>query len=698
MSQEVINPINEQRSAAVTISGMLPKLNPDDARRIGVFLVRGKEILAQSAVDEKGAFRFTVYRQSLALKSAYAVQAVVGPLAMGKNFDSSKKLPTMAIDLTKLDTAKNELVLSAAALDLSEQILAPWWLWCKNYCVSGTVVGPNGCPVPGAQVTVLSVLHAANNGFSETPQQTVTADANGHFAACFEWCSFCYGWPCWPIWWDCWPWWWEWDILHVLQEVEAKLATQPAAGPTPPGPVAQTRISLPLKQPASQDLMIGQGFTNPTLLKEKIAPDAARTAQIKAKLADPRIRAIFPWSWWCCENPNIIFKVTQGANTIVDENPATDTRWCLASGSNVTLVGNKATITSCGQDPRPAQGFVWTRVGNTLVDHIVGGYAQGSGTGNDSDMAFTGGLDIFGEFALASPASYYQVLAGQWGGDPSRGGSAPASAGSPIGVALYNYAFMLHSGGVVTVEQVKMGPFNSGGLTNLYATEEARNAVPATLLPAFPAGSFISWAYSGLKVSTAASNLVGGSLGGVSLSIAAYGPTFNLLSLPINTDDVLTLEIDTGGLSTAHINSFKAYDVNGMAVTSTGSSDNCPAFDVKPGGYVVLNVTVNDSNGHLCYYEMVPDFGHGSVGTTNPDKRGYKTPTPFSPTPLPGPYSEPVVAQKSFVGGTENITFHPTVDCCYAFNLNVQKRCTDGYSILSSYQADFWTATIKVSS
>ncbi len=687
--------IAAQRGDTVTVSGVLPKLKPEDAKRIGVFLVRGKEILAQSALDDKGAFRISIYRQAIELKSAYPVETVVGPLAMGKNFDSSRKLPTIPVDPSKID-AKKELVLSAASLDLSDDILRPWWLWCRNYCVSGTVVGANGCPVPGALVTVSSVLHAANNGFTVTPQSTVTADSNGHFTACFEWCSFCYGWPCWPIWWDCWPWWWEWDILRVLQEVEARLATQPAIAPV--NAVAgtskmQQRITLPLKQPPAAEMMIGQGFTNTAQIKERVAPDPARTAQIKAKFADPRIRAIFPWWWWCCENPNILFTVTQGATTIVAENPATDTRWCFATGGNVTLVGNKEAVTACGSDPRPAHGFVWTRVGNTLVDHISNGYAMGNAGDDDSDMAFTGTLDIFGEFAPGSPVSYYQVLAGDWSGDPARGGTAPSSPGAPIGLELYNKAFMLN-GSTWSVEDVKMGPFSANGLDNLYATEEARSAVPTTLLPAFPAGSFAGWAFSGRKVYADASSLAGGSLGGVTLSVAAYNSAFAPVPLPPNTDDILTLEIDTNGLSMAHINSFSAYDVNGNPVTSTSGSDQCPAFNVGVGGYVVLNTTVIDNNGHLSYYELVPNYGHNLQGTAVPGKRGYKT-MPFVPVPSPGPYSQPDVSHKSFVAGTENITFHPTVDCCYSFNLIVQKRCTDGTSALSSYTADFWTATIK---
>jgi hypothetical protein len=181
----------------------------------------------------------------------------------------------------------------------------------------------------------------------------------------------------------------------------------------------------------------------------------------------------------------------------------------------------------------------------------------------------------------------------------------------------------------------------------------------------------------------------------VTLTVAGFDSSFNPVMLPPNTDDALTLAIDTTGM-TAHINSFTAYNAGGTQVLSTGSSQDCPAFDVGPGGYVVLNVTVSDVNGNLCQYELVPDFGHGSSGTCIPDVRGYATPTPFVPTPAPGPYQQPVVAQKTFVGGAENIMFFPTVNCCYDFQLNVIKRVTDGSNVSPPYTADFWTATISV--
>ncbi|MDQ5846227.1 MAG: carboxypeptidase-like regulatory domain-containing protein, partial [Acidobacteriota bacterium] len=676
----------------LTIRGALPNLKQEDAKRLAVYLVRGDEVIGQAPVDEYGKFQLPVARGAITKRADFQVEAVVGPAAMGKRLDPSRNLHRIPLELKEIDKAKAEFVISPDKLKVSEATLKLWWIWCRNYCVSGVVVGPDGCPVPGAQVTASSVVHASGGGYTVTPQGTVNADATGHFTICFDWCTFCWGWPCWPFWWYCWPWWWEWDILHVLEKIEARL---PRTGPIGFGQVEARRVApisqapmLPIKQPESSHLMIGQGFTEAQRSVERLVPDQTRTELIRSKLSDARIRAIFPWWWWCCENPNLIFTAKQGPNVIVDEDPAIDTRWCFSESSSVTLVGNQETISACGQDPLPAQGFVWTRVGNTLVNTIVDGYAQGNPLAHESDGAFTGSLDIFGGFAAASAVAYYQVNAGLWAGNPSRGGTAPAGEGPPISTDLYNYAFMLHPDFTVTVEPVKMGPFTDPahpGIPNLYATEQHRHLVPAALLPAFPPGTFMAWAYSGLKVTAPASVLAGGSVGAVRLGVAGFNSAFAAVALPANTADHLTLQIDTTPLTAAHINDLDAFESSGTPVMSTGDSVDCPAFNVGPGGYVVLNVSVRDDNGHLCQYQLVPNFGHGSIGTTIPNVRGYRTPTPFVPPPVPGPYTEPAIAHvgadtstgKAFVGGTENITFYPAVNCCYDFRLGVSKRLTN---------------------
>jgi hypothetical protein len=684
-------------SEVISFTGKLTEIKPEYLRCIFVYLVRGPEVLAQGNVQEDGSFNVNVSRHAAIAPSPYGLQAVLGPAGMGKHLGHLPNLHRLPIKRADLKKAEREFQLHVEGLALSEEVLKLWWIWCRWYCVSGNVVSSGGCPVPGAQVTAYSVGFASS-GFSRTPEATVNADQNGHFTACFCWCTcpFCFPcWPCWPIWWECWPWWWEFDILHVIETLE-KVQLQPNRS------FAGLQTGAVLSRPAGADLIRGQGFAAARNPSVEYKPDPARTAIIKSKLSNPALREIFPWWWWCCDDPNIIFSVTQGPNTIVDENPATDARWCLEDGSTVTLVGNQETIPACPSQPVD-EGFAWTRVGNIPADtaHISGGYAVGTPGKDTSDLAFAGGLDIYGGFADPT-AAYYQVNLGQWTGDPSRGGTPPTTT-TLLGATLYNYVFIYHGANLIFSGYVQMGPFSQGGVTNLYATQAARQGsggppTPPPGLPPFPAyspGDFILWAYDGMLVAADASALIGGAtVGAVDLTVNAYTADSVPASVPLSPSGTLTLAIDSTGLTTAVINaaSFAALTAsnNPAPVTKTG---NCPAYDLGPGGYVQISVTVSDANGHLWEYQLEADRGHGIVDVIK--LRGYsQDPTTFPPSP----YDAPDTSKKSFIGGTEVLTYYPPEDCCYDFRLTAAKRVTNGYDypILATY--DFLTTTLKVSS
>ena len=97
--------------------------------------------------------------------------------------------------------------------------------------------------------------------------------------------------------------------------------------------------------------------------------------------------------------------------------------------------------------------------------------------------------------------------AGQWSGNPSRGGLAQSSS-APISAALVNHAIKFNTT-KQTISQaypVQMGPFSANGFTNLYATQDARaaNPPPPGLEPFPPydpsAGDFVKWANDGRMV------------------------------------------------------------------------------------------------------------------------------------------------------------------------------------------------------
>ena len=685
----------------ITLRGRLPDTQPEDTAGLSVYLVRGTDVLAEVPVGEDGQFALGVDRQALG-KSEARVELVVAPAGLSDRLDAVEQAQRLPLDQAQLQKAEREFQVPTKGLTISPAIRKIWGLHCRRYTVSGTVTGPNGCPAPHAGVTAYNVTHVGGSLYSKITLADVVTNEHGEFTATFTWCSHRWRpcWPCWP-WWSCWPWWWEWDILHVLDHLEAQrqpvrlpprpIGPRPVPGPlVPPIPLPAPALKLTMPQPEGRELLRGQAFAQFRKPSERLVADEQRTALIARRLADPQIRAIFPWWWWCCDNPNIVFTVRQGAGPVqivLEEQPATDTRWCFASGQHVTLVGNAQTITLCPGPPPPAQGFAWARVGESvMMDHIVQGYAT-TWSGDGADAAFAGTLDIYGEFGPDPNAvGYYQVHAGQWTGNPARGGMAPIAGGLFTG-ELYNQAIILHPNSTVTFPNVKMGPFDlPSGPSNVYATQQRRAAVPAALLPSFlNAGDvLLGWGHSGRKVSTNAAALIGGaSVGAVRLTVTAYDNAGTAIIMPANTADTLDLQIDNTSFTAAHINSLHAFRVHHTPpapdeeVLNPTGSDDCPAFHVGPGGYVKLNVTVRDDNGHVGGYRINPQFGHGSTGTgVTPPNRSYSDPVPG--TFPPAPYQKPDTAHKSFVGGTEDITYHPLTNCCYDFQLAAVKRVTDG--------------------
>jgi len=677
-------------SKTITVTGKLSNLAASDAQRLAVYVLRCNDVLAKGLVQADGTYRLNLARAAVSAKSRYGLNLAVAPAGAADHLERLPNVPKVALSRKDLEEAKADFHVRAE-IEITEAVLKAWWVWCRPYCVSGTLTGPDGCAAPGAQVTVYTVSYTAY-GYTKVPRATVSTAPDGTFTACFEWCTcgFCFPcWPCWPIWWECWPWWWEYDILNVIETLERLPLRSPA-------PVEALASSAALIRPDARDLMRGRGFL--AARDQAFAPDARRTARIKSKFADARIRAIFPWWWWCCDDPNIIFSVTQNGNLILDENPSVDTRWCFEDGSSVTLVGDSDTSTVCNPNCPPESGFVWTNVGNIDVANISLGYAERPGTaGTDNqDLAFAGTLDLYGQFASGAGVSYYQVEVAQWTGDPARGGVEPASgSGSPVAAPFSHTVYIYnHDGTFNSSASVQMGPFNQGGLSNLYATPGARQAGPTPPgladFPPIPPGGTVYWDFQGLMLATSAANLIGGALtGAVDVTVLGYDSGLNPVTL--TPDDPLTLTIDNTPITVQHINSVTAFTAGGTNPPLTGTGD-CPAYDIGPGGYVQINLTVSDVNGHLFEYYVDAEYGHGhEAPVTPPGVRGYVS------NPLVSG-SDPDYAKKSWIGGTEVMTYFPPVDCCYEFRIRYGKRVTDGYSYPTLADGDFQTISLKVSS
>jgi hypothetical protein len=564
---------------------------------------------------------------------------------------------------------------------VSEQLFVDWAIFWQEWCVSGSVVGPDGCPAPAAEVTV-STVSWTSQGYTKVPKATVTTAPDGTFTLCFQRWQLPFCWPCEPFWWLCWPWWWEEDILHVLGALEARV---------------QRGSAVALFQPDARALIRGQAF--PTARVSHAAPDASRTALITRKLSNPALREIFPWHWWCCHGPNIVFSVSQAGTSILDEDPAVSTRWCMESGQTVTLTGNAATLTTCNQGTRPDSGVLWIKVGNITVASIdADGCAQLGG--DASDVAFAGTLSLFAGSALGA-FDYYQVNGAVWSGGPHfRGGTKPAAGtGFPIVASLWQAAWIYDPAThVVTQHSVQMGPFTQNGIVGLYATPSARQSLAAppglAPFPTVPPGGQVFWENEipGLMLQCDATVLLGGALfGAVDLTIVGYT---NLANPPVvlTPDAPLTLTIDATPLTTVSVGTPSAWQSASVQATSTGSGD-CPAYDVGPSGFVRIPVTVQDTNGFLLGYHLEADWGNSNSTTVDPPM-GYAA-NKTAPT-------------RSWTGGTYTYEFPgttpglhvPPVDCCYEFRLWFGKRVTNGYGgpSLTDLPPTFQTINLKFSS
>lgn len=715
----------DQGVRLVPVTGKLPALSSKNLKRISLYLVQGKTVVSEAAVSNSGTFQFHVVPK---IANDPTVFAVLGPKGLdSQSLASHSDLPRMAVTSGRKHEGGG-IKIDFSNQQISDIVIDPWWLWCREYTVSGTLLTAAGCPI-GAEVTVYNVTSGVS-GLIETPIVTVPTAADGSFTATFNWCSsrFCW-WPCWPFWWGCWPWWWELDILAVIENVERRLPLQSAGTPQ----VSLSNVA-PLRQPNTADLMTGVGLAGSRASVE-LKPDNARTALIASKFADPRIREIFPWWWWCCENPNIVFSAAQGTTVILNEDPNTSTRWCFASGQTVALTGNSESLGACQVGTGGKCGFAWTAVGGeppdaVLVENISMGYANGPG-GACSNLAFAGSLNLNGVFS-GDCTSFYQVLAGEWSGNPARGGSSPASY-QPLSENLVNYVTIWRDGIKLPVQyELALGPCSFNGYDNLYVTLSQRqntgSPLPASVLtqignfPTLGPGDFVmGWAYPDLVLTVPAGDLISPAVtGGASMTVAP----FDLTGTPIPSIDFdlgpdLTLMIDTTPLTTASLDWVHVYNADGSKATeTTASSTECPAYQITPGGYALIHTTVSDNAGHLCEYYIQTQYGDGSYAPATPSDRDYaqavSTFTPPSGSqlygvdagygvpndlPLPPPPYVPAPTNWMYVGGGDTTQVLIPQSCCYDFQLWVSKRTTNGQdSTCSGWNPAFQTVNITVAS
>lgn len=292
-------------------------------------------------------------------------RVVVGPEKADD--ESLARLRTVSANLPPRLFAKSERA-TLAAITIPRQYW-PWWgEWCRNFTITGTVLCPNGRPVPGAKVCAFDVDWFF---FWQSKQQigcTVT-DANGFFQIDFTWCC---GW---------WPWWWwylrTWQVdLKLAGEIYRSLPPELRVKPIPlPDPVPDLRIiealipqsrmpanlrpASPVQTRAFIDKDAEGGLQS---LKDQTSDFFTRAESLRSTLAElvpaSRIRMWpwYPWYPWNDCNPDVLFQVTQpcdGEFKVIVDQDYSQTQWDIPTSYNVTLIANNEACcsedTPCGE-------------------------------------------------------------------------------------------------------------------------------------------------------------------------------------------------------------------------------------------------------------------------------------------------------------------------------------------------------------
>jgi hypothetical protein len=329
------------------------------AAAVKVALVDGSGRVLQSQIVKTGDKQPSATFELEAIPRGARV--IVGP--ENADDDSLTKLQTVTANVSSRLFAESGRA-TLAAITIAPYYWTWWRYWCRDFTITGTVICPDGKPVPGAQVCAFDVDWF---WIWQSKQQIGCAvtDANGFFQISFRWCC---GW---------WPWWWwalrTWEIDFKLADtIYRNLPPELRVKPIPlPDPVPDLRhiealipaSRMPAKlQPASpvQRRAVAGRSADGALdaLKATTSEFFARAEALRPAFAElvPPIAKLpiwpwYPWYPWRDCNPDVIFQVTQpcdGEFKVIVDQDYSQTQWDIPTSYNVTLLANGDAC--CGED------------------------------------------------------------------------------------------------------------------------------------------------------------------------------------------------------------------------------------------------------------------------------------------------------------------------------------------------------------
>jgi len=655
------------------------------------------------------------------------LRVLVGP--ENADDDALTKLQSVSV------TVPSRTFAQSARATLNPIVIAPyywpWWgNWCRTFTITGTVICPDGKPVPGAQVCAFDVDWF---WIWQSKQQIGCAvtDANGFFQISFTWCC---GW---------WPWWWwylrTWEIdLKLADEIYRNLPPELKVKPIPfPDPVPDLRAiealippsRMPAKlqpaAPARKRFNVGRDLEdkdNLTALKESTSDFLTRAEALRPTFAAlvPQIPKIpiwpwYPWYPWRDCNPDVIFQVTQfcdGEFKVIVDQDYSQTQWDIPTSYNVTLLANGDAC--CGEDTPcgdPCLSITHVcELHRSATDQTSGsptaglaypGYAA-PGNETNADRPFAGNIYVQGlPECMGEDVDYYAVDYAQY--DPN---TNSWSAYSPVPIAFLGAFNRTYFTGSTTPPwtTLSFGPTNVAGIT----VYPSRKKLEATLpLPWVCFGNchiLFTWVTSSATWAD----------GTYRLRLRPFKEqppgTLVLQQLdPCHPDEpneiIITLDNRPWpdlahvppntpghpcGAGTVHTCTTEP-DVDVEAVRLIRADGTiepilpCGIYQRQPGDALEIDYAVDDPGRHLAQYTLDATYGESQIsdlltGTTlNVITADAKGPTYFDALGQPG------IAAPDWHGGRMTVHIPPAevllkfpVPCCYQLELRAWKRTIVG--------------------
>jgi hypothetical protein len=287
-----------------------------------------------------------------------------------------------------------------------------WLFWCRTFTISGYVYGPDGNPVPSAQVSAFNVDWFW--WWSSTGQvgSTVLTDPNGYFTIDFTWCC---GW---------WPWYW-WELRNwrldpfLVEKIQSVLKLSPALHVGPPSLELTLNFSALNPQPLPPGARKGQ---SPFIVAEDLNPStlpAIREKLVNLLPTAPEFERFCLWPWcpwtpWFDCDPNIIFQVTQscgGPSKVILSENVWQARIDIPTNLNVTLTTSADACTIPPNQGQPDGACFLFTAGCSVPASDIGLTGSGALAGfadpGSDDRPFTGPVSIFGQFGYTAADLHY---------------------------------------------------------------------------------------------------------------------------------------------------------------------------------------------------------------------------------------------------------------------------------------------------